>query len=246
MALVSYAGATIPVREDLVAAHDRAWARLASAGTWWTGAERVAVAAAVRAAARCRLCRDRKAALSPAHLEGVHDGSDGGLPASAIDAAHRIATDPGRLTRKWFDGILTSGIGEGRYVELLSVVATLVSIDAFCRALGAPLHPLPTPRPGEPSRYRPQAARRENAWVAMLPNGVPSGAEADLWDGRTANVIRALSLVPDEVRALKDLSPAHYLSLEEMTDPSRGRGVLDRRQVELLAARVSALRECFY
>ena len=246
MALVSYAGATIPVREDLVAAHDRAWARLASPGTWWTGAERVAIAGAVRASARCRLCRDRKDALSPASATGEHDGDGGGLPASAVEAAHRIASDPARLTRRWFDGIATSGLGEGRYVELLAVVATLVCIDAFCRAIGAPLHPLPTPRPGEPSRRRPQAARREDAWVAMLPNGVPSGAEADLWDGRTANVIRALSLVPDEVRALKDLSPAHYLTLEEMSDPSRGRGGLDRRQVELLAARVSALRECFY
>lgn len=247
MELVSYAGATIPVREDLVAAHDRAWARLASAGTWWTGAERVAIASAARAAARCRLCRDRKAALSPAYFAGEHDGGgDGVLPAAAIDAAHRIASDPARLTRKWFDGVLTSGIGEGRYVELLAVVATLVSIDAFCRAIGAPLHPLPTPRPGEPSRRRPTAARKEDAWVAMLPQGRPEGAESDLWDGRTGNVIRALSLVPDEVRALKDLSRAHYLTLEEMTDLSRGRGGLDRRQVELLAARVSALRECFY
>jgi hypothetical protein len=80
----------------------------------------------------------------------------------------------------------------------------------------------------------------------MLPPGRPEGAEADLWGERTANVIRALSLVPDEVRGVRDLSQAHYLSLDEMTDLTRGRGTLDRRQVELLAARVSALRECFY
>jgi hypothetical protein len=246
VALVSYAGATIPVRDDLVAAHDRAFARLAEPGTWWTGAERVAIASAARAAFRCRLCRDRRAALSPQAPAGEHDGAYGGLPASAVDTAHRIASDPARLTRKWLDGVLTSGLGEGRYVELLGVVSTLVGIDAFCRAIGAPPHPLPTPRPGEPRRYRPRAARREEAWVAMLPQGRPEGEEADLWSGRTGNVIRALSLVPDEVRGLQDLSRAHYLSLSEMTDLSRGRGVLDRRQVELLAARVSAQRECFY
>jgi hypothetical protein len=246
VALVSYAGATIPVRDDLVAAHDRAFARLAAPGTWWTGAERVAIAEAVRASARCRLCRERKAALSPAAVAGEHDGGDGILPASAVDAAHRIASDPARLTHKWLDGVLTSGLGEGRYVELLGVVAALVSIDAFCRAVGAPPHPLPAPRPGEPRRYRPKAARRDEAWVAMLPQGRPEGEEADLWSGRTGNVIRALSLVPDEVRALQDLSRAHYLTLSEMTDLTRGRGALDRRQVELLAARVSALRECFY
>jgi hypothetical protein len=246
LGLVSYAGATIPVRDDLVAAHDRAFARLASAGTWWSGSERIAIAAATRAAARCRLCTDRKQALSPQALTGEHDGGGGGLPASAIDAVHRVASDPARLTRKWLDAILTRGIGEGRYVELLGVVATMVSIDAFCRGIGAPPHPLPTPCPGEPRRYRPRAARKGEAWVAMLPQGRPEGAESDLWDGRTGNVIRALSLVPDEVRALKDLSRAHYLTLEEMTDLTRGRGALDRRQVELLAARISALRECFY
>lgn len=246
MALVSYAGATIPVRDDLVAAHDRAFARLAAPGTWWTGAERVAIATAVRSAARCRLCRERKAALSPGAVAGEHEGESWPLPASAVDAAHRIASDPARLTRKWVEGLLASGLGEGRYVELLGVVATLVSIDAFCRGIGAPLHPLPLPLPGEPRRYRPKAARRAEAWVAMLPPGRPEGAEADLWGERTGNVIRALSLVPDEVRGIKDLSQAHYLTLDEMTDLARGRGALDRRQVELLAARVSALRECFY
>ncbi len=72
------------------------------------------------------------------------------------------------------------------------------------------------------------------------------GPEADLWEARkTANVIRALSLVPDEVRGLKDLSGAHYMKPAEMMD-FRARGPLDRAQIELIAARVSALRECFY
>jgi hypothetical protein len=246
MALVSYAGAPIPVRDDLVAAHERAFARLASAGSWWTGAERVAIAAAVRESRRCRPCRDRKGALSPGAVAGEHDGARGPLPSLAIDAAHRIASDPARLTRKWVEGLLTSGLGEGRYVELVGVVSTIVSIDAFCRGIGAPPHPLPLPRPGEPHRHRPKAARREEAWVAMLPPGRPTGSESDLWGGRTGNVLRALSLVPDEVRGLQDLSQAHYLEMAAMTDLTRGRGALDRRQVELLAGRVSALRECFY
>jgi hypothetical protein len=246
VALVSYAGAPIPVRDDLVAAHDRAFVRLASAGTWWTGTERLAIARASRAAARCRLCRDRKRATSPEAPGGEHDGDAGGLPAPALDAVHRIASNPARLTRRWLDGILTRGLGEGRYVELLGVVATMVGIDAFCRGIGAPPHPLPIPREGEPARHRPRAARKHEAWVPMLPQGRPEGEESDLWKGRTANVIRALSLVPDEVRALRDLTPAHYLTREEMIDLSRGRGTLDRQQVELLAARVAALRESFY
>ena len=41
----SYAGAALPVREDLPATHRRAWRRLAEPGTWWSGRERVAIAA---------------------------------------------------------------------------------------------------------------------------------------------------------------------------------------------------------
>jgi hypothetical protein len=246
VALVSYASAPVAVREDLVAAHERAFARLASAGTWWSGAERVALAAEARAASRCRLCRERKAALSPAAVSGEHDATARLGSQPALEASHRIASDPARLSRRWLEGLLARGLGEERYVELLGVVATLVDIDAFCRGIGAPLHPLPEPRPGEPSRQRPEAARPGEAWVAMIPRGRPGGREADLWGARTANVIRALSLVPDEVRGLHDLARAHYLGMAEMADLGRGRGVLDRRQVELVAGRVSALRECFY
>jgi hypothetical protein len=31
------------------------------------------------------------------------------------------------------------------------VVVTVVSVDAFCRALGLDPHPLPSPLPGEPT-----------------------------------------------------------------------------------------------
>ena len=33
-----YRQSPVPVRDDLVAAHRRAWARLAAPGEWWTGA----------------------------------------------------------------------------------------------------------------------------------------------------------------------------------------------------------------
>jgi hypothetical protein len=132
-------------------------------------------------------------------------------------------------------------------VELVGVVATLVGIDAFCRGLGLPPHPLPEPLAGEPSRHRPAAARDEGAFVPMLPNRRPSAPDADLWETpRTANVIRALSLVPDEVRTSKLLARVHYLGVEQLADPALRRGALDRPQIELVAARVSARNECFY
>lgn len=241
-----YGSAPDPVRDDIPAAHRRVWNRIASPGTWWSGAERVALAAAARAARDCGLCRVRKQALSPAEVEGAHTAQEPLAPPT-IDIVHRLVTDPGRLTQRWLEAMLASGLSPEQYVEIVGVVTSVVSVDAFHRALGLELEPLPEPRVGEPSRYRPASARSGSAWVPMIPAGANGGAEADLWPrGRSANVMRALSLVPDEVRNLGDLSAAHYLPMHRVADPTARAGVLDRSQMELLAGRVSALRECFY
>jgi hypothetical protein len=247
MADISYATASVLVREDLPAAHRRAWQRLARAGNWWTGTERVAIAAEVRNAWHCSLCRARKAALSPYTIAGTHEGVST-LSKTAVDIIHRVVTDPGRLTQAWFEKTLAAGeITDAQYVEIIDVVVTVVSIDSFCRGIGVPLHPLPEPEPGEPSRYRPATAQLEAAWVPMIPVEGAVGAEADLWDaaGRVGNVIRALSLVPDAVRQLMDLSTAHYVPRDRLLDFTWKRS-LSRTQMELIAGRVSALRGCFY
>jgi alkylhydroperoxidase family enzyme len=245
MSEFSYAEAPVAVRADLPEAHRRAWRRLAAPGTWWTGEERVAIAAETRNAARCGLCGRRKAALSPHTVEGEHDGL-GALPEAAVEVIHRVVTDPGRLSRAWFEKTLASGLSDAQYVEIVGVVVTVVSIDSFCRALGVPAETLPEPEPGEPSRRRPPAARPNGAWVAMIPQGREAGPDADLYGaGRAVNVIRAMSLVPDEVRGLKDLNAVHYLATDRMMDLRAG-CALDRAQMELIAGRVSALNECFY
>jgi len=242
---ISYADAPFAVRGDLRAAHERAWRRLAGPGSWWTGAERVAMAAQVRAARDCELCAERKRALSPGAVAGEH-AAVCELPAAAVEVIHRVCSDPARLSRAWFEGVMAAGLDDARYVEIIGTVVTLVSIDSFCRGIGVAPHPLPAPVVGAPSRYRPPGAQRESAWVPMIPWRRPGGSEADLYDGKpTGNVIRAMSLVPDEVRTLMDLSAAHYLAPDAMLDLRAGRS-LDRTQIELLAGRVSALNECFY
>ncbi len=242
----AFQDAPVPVRDDILAAHRSAWRRLAQPGTWWTGSERVAMATEVRNAWHCSLCRERKAALTPAAVEGAHD-SLGERRAAAVDAIHRVVTDPGRLSRSWFEKTLASGLSDAGYVELIGVVVTVVSIDSFCRALGVPLHGLPEPEPGVPSRRRPPGVRSGEAWVPMIPDARAARGDADIYAGvpTAPNVIRALSLVPDEVRGLRILSAAHYLPVEQIVDASVGRS-LDRAQIELIAGRVSALNECFY
>ena len=42
---ISYDDAPVPIRADLIAAHQRSWARLAGPGTWFDGKTRIAIAA---------------------------------------------------------------------------------------------------------------------------------------------------------------------------------------------------------
>jgi hypothetical protein len=65
------------------------------------------------------------------------------------------------------------------------------------------------------------------------------------WGEDTVNVIRALSLVPDAVRDIKLLAEVQYVPLDDFEDPTLRR-TLSRPQMELIAARVSAVNECFY
>jgi len=242
-----YDDAALPVRDDLVAAHRRTWDYLARPGAWWTGAERVAIAAEVRRAPACALCRARKDALSPYAVPGTHDSGGGALPETAVDVVHRVVTDPARLARPWCEAAQAE-LGDGRYVELVGVLVSVLSIDAFDRGVGRPAEPLPAPRAGAPARRRPPAAVRDEAWVAMIPAAGLTAAERDLWTMRhPPNVLRALSLVPDEVRRLQDLSAACYLRVEQVADARAGGArAISRPQMELLAGRVSALNECFY
>lgn len=205
------------------------------------------MAAEIRNAWGCPLCRERKGALSPYTVAGEH-ARVSTLSEPVVDVIHRVVTDPGRLTKKWFEHTLACGLSDAAYVEIIDVIVTVVTIDSFCRGIGVARHPLPQPVDGKPSQYRPAAARDEGAWVATVPSGRAGGADADIYAGMpgpAANVIRALSLVPDAVRQLQDLSAAHYLSPKEMMDLTRGRSI-NRAQIELVAGRVSALRECFY
>jgi hypothetical protein len=246
-AAFDYSAAPFAIREDLAAAYARAWEGLARPGNWWTGAQRVALAAEVRAARSCRLCAERKAALSPMAVQGKHDGAGSLLVEPAVDAVHRIVTDATRLSRSFVEKLAADGLGDGHYVELLGVVVSMVSIDAFHRALGLEPEPLPAPEAGEPTRARPASAVPDVGWVPMIPEGKARGSEADLYSGRAPNVIRALSLVPDAVRRMRDLSGAQYVPLQQLTDLGADPGrALSRAQIELLAGRVSAVNECFY
>ena len=235
-----------PIRSGLDEATRKAWEYLGQPGSWWTGSERAAFVAEVRVARDCRLCADRVDALSPISVQGEHDTASD-LPAVAIEATHRLTTDAARLSEKTIREWNAAGLTDGAYVEIVSIVSTVMGIDAFCDAPEIPLLPVPQAEPGEPSRYLPVKAVDDGAWVRMIPPDGVEESDAGLYDRipgpRVPNVIRAMSLVPDAVRNLLDLLLPFYLG--NLVHPEAGNS-LDLGQIELVAARVSAVNECFY
>jgi hypothetical protein len=225
MTSFDYPASGFAVRDEVVETHRTSWERIARAGSHWTGAERVEIARQARAARALR--------NDPPWLrQGLSDAS-GLIPGAATEAVRTIAADAHRIDRAWADRHIAA-LGDTHYIELASIVVTVSAIDAFAEALGRPHEPLPEPIDGEPDAGRQENTADIGAYVPML----------DPWPG--PNVGRALSLVP-EANAL-------FFANVMVMYASEGGGFFDmvwdgplsRPQAELLAARVSAVNECFY
>ena len=231
------------------AALERAWLRLASPGTWLSAKTRRAVAQDTRQSLRCQLCAERKAALSPAPVSGAHT-TDSELPGPFVEVIHAVRTDSGRLTKRWYESQLAAGIAEEVYVELVGIVATVAALDTFHRGLGVKTRDIPSPVEGEPSCRKPSCCTHTVAWVPTLEPADRLDTEDDPYPGKAAsdvfNIHRALSLVPAESAGFFDLDDALYLPQHAIRDFSVEPRALTHVQMELLAARVSAINQCDY
>lgn len=138
--------AVLPVTEEIRRALREEWHGLASAGTWLTGEERVAVATEARAA---------------------RDGSGAGteLDPAAAEVAQAVSQAPGEITAAWVDDVVARLPGIATYVESVGVAARLSAVDTYVRGVGAAEEPLPDPVAGEPSRQPNPAARQRRAFV---------------------------------------------------------------------------------
>lgn len=240
--------ADAPIRTDLPEAFRKTWEHIAAPGSGWSSEERVAIAHEARQAETCALCLERKSALSPNAVQGKHDHGEG-LPDAAIEAIHRISTDSGRLGKTFFEQTKAAGITDAQWVEFIGIVSSLKSIDTFCRALGLPIERLPEPGGGEATGYRPEGATMSGGWVPMIREKHLAEPERMLYEGYsvTGGVLRAMSLVPNEVWNLHTISEPMYLPTRHVMDfRASGDRAIDRMQIELLASRVSHLNECFY
>ena len=243
-----YEDVAMRIRDDLAVAHQDVLDHLATPGTWWTGTERLAIAAETRHAAHCDHCRRRRKSLSPAAVSGSHD-TLGVLPDAIADMVHCVATDPARLTLSFYQRMRAAGVTEEEYVETLSVIVHTIAIDTFAKAMGIEPLALPPARDGEPERVRPQGVVQGAAWVPWIesPDKLPSAYAALYPPGRpAANIMKAMSLVPPEVDSFFRLGAAQYLGPHQMRDFSQEFRAITHAQIELVAARVSSLNQCLY
>jgi len=220
----------LPIRDELDAAHGEAMDEWSSAGTWWTGAQRLAMVAEVR---RARDADTLAPWESPSAVDGlIPDGHP--LPDAVVDVVWRLTNHPGTLTAEWHASILGRGVEALAYVEVVSIVAQVNCIDRFADALELDRVPMPEAQPGEPDGQAPAGAEVRLHWVPTVDIGGP-------------NVWRALSGVPSELKARSRLSTPHYLEGRAVFgDVVSDRFSLQRVQMELIAARTSKLNECFY
>lgn len=215
----------------LIDAQRAARAELAQPGDWLTGAERVDVWRETRDAATNELDRRRASTLSPSTVDGAHAATELLTP-TEVDVVHRMALEPGRLTRSWAVSAIAE-IGEERYTELVGVTAIVAVLDTFAAAVGWPEPDIPEAVDGSPKRERPNAVGDVGAWVSQT------------LDKTRANVSRTLSLVPTTNATWRGLVDSHYARGAGFYDLAWKRP-LSRPQVELLAARTTVLQECFY
>ncbi|MEN2738602.1 alkylhydroperoxidase-related (seleno)protein [Microbacterium sp. X-17] len=240
-----------PVREDLAEAIRSEWDRLSRAGRWWTGEERVAIAAEARESRNCRLCADRRAALTPYAVTGQHATSAiaaATLPPAVIDAIHRIATDSGRITDQWYQDVIAGGASEGQFVEAAGIIALVSTVDAFARGIGRAELALPAPAGGTPSRETPAGTEVNGTRVPTVAVEKADGDVASYYQqsldvmGIVSNLQKALTLVPEEQFGFIEL--AFVMNFSFLTN--EWLRSITRAQAELLAATVSAENDCYY
>ncbi|MBT5939780.1 MAG: hypothetical protein HOG95_07610 [Rhodospirillaceae bacterium] len=236
-----YKDSEYQVRTDLADIHASQLDQLGAPGTWGTGQQRLAIAAEARKAGYdASVLEEPKESGAPIEVE---------LPEVARNVVRHLAVSPKDFNEAAYNNARSGGLSDEEYVEIVGIVARISSLDVFARGIGVPLRPLPSPQPGEPSRDRPEAAIREEAWVPTIPNP-PEGGEAaeEHFAGQPKPyIVRALSLVPEEMHRHVELEEIQYLPLRHIMEPDyQHHEGFTRAQVELVAGRVSALNECFY
>lgn len=139
---------------------EREFQRLASAGTIWTGAERLAIADDARRA---------QAGEEPSGL----------LPTPIEEATRRVAVDAAGIRGTDVAGWEAAGLDPFGFVEIIGIVSRLAAIDVTSFGLGRPLPSLPEAIDGQPSKEIADAAKITTGWAPTVgPASAPSALSA--------------------------------------------------------------------
>lgn len=214
------------VNQDIVNSFRIVWDHLGRPGAWWTGPQRIAIAEHVRKSAP-RPLWDR-----PPPLETLSDEANGELTIFEAAVVERVAVSPSSINIEIYEHIIQR-MGENKYAELAAVISQIVPIDHLHDALGLEREELPVPREGAITTERPSGLVTGIGFLPTLPTeGLPHVA-----------VALSLSLADNARRMLLVRAMYSGDSFNDMVWTHRS---LNRPQVELVAARTSALNECFY
>ena len=240
-----YQSCGLPIVDNVVASHCAALVALLDTGTWFTAQQRQSILREIRRAQACKLCLQRREAASPNWVQGEHDAATE-LPKHFVEIIHRIATDSGRLTQKWFEEVTATASAQ-EYIEITGMLAMLVILDSYAHGLGITPIEIDTVQftgdaahTNEPTRQSNAAVVDEGAWVPLMVAPKSEG-QSEITSGlpEVPNIVRAMGIVPLAVAQFFQIMRSHY-GLQDMDVQ------ISRPQIELIAARVSSYNDCFY
>lgn len=136
----------------------RQFDNIARAGVWWTGEEKLAMAAVARAA-----ITDRTA---PETVLGD----------AALEATRKVATDASSLRKVDIERWKAEGMRVEAYVELVGVVGRLAALDTASFGLGLDPTPLPAPVAGAPLEATVPGIDCVDGWVPTVGIAFPPTA----------------------------------------------------------------------
>lgn len=180
------------------AAIANALANIATAGSFFTGAERLALAQQARFAR----------GLDPIAPE---------LPPLVADTVRRVAVEAMNSRSEHVAAWEADGREVLAFVELVAVVAQISSIDSYRVGIGAELDSLPAPVPGNPVSAVDDRAVTSNAWVPTVGIALAPTALNALPNEKSAkDAISKEWYLTDEFVHKYDIDPGRELTRAQM------------------------------
>ena len=171
---------------------------IATAGSFFTGAERIALAQYARFA---RGLESTAPDLSPI----------------VADSVRRVAVEAMNSRSEHVAAWEAAGHEVLAFVELVAVVAQISSIDSYRVGIGASLDPLPEPAPGDPAPAVDERAVTTNAWVPTVGTALAPTALNALPNEKAAkDAISREWYLTDEFVHKYDVDPGRELTRAQM------------------------------